>query len=143
MHRGRWATKDEDEVEEQQEVCQVMEKAEENRRKQEMRIKEEEEAEYLRKQEEIAKVNKMKMLGDEPEAGPDVSQITFRLPNGEKIERRFSKNTQIEVLYLFLETKGVKNVEVVSGFPAKVLKSGSLESEGLIGRVLIHVRLIQ
>jgi hypothetical protein len=122
---------------------EVIRKTEEEKKRREMKQKEEEEREFLRKQEEREKERRMDMIGEEPEVGDEVSQITFRLPSGEKIERRFEKNTQIQALYWFLEAKGVKNVEIVSGFPAKVLKNGSLESEGLVGRVLIHVRHVQ
>ena len=96
----------------------------------------------MREEQEI-RDRKMKMIGDEPPAGPDTTQITFRLPSGEKIERRFVQNSGIEVLYLFLESKGFGNVEIVSGFPAKVMKEGTLVSEGLTPRALMHVRLIQ
>ncbi|OMJ84288.1 hypothetical protein SteCoe_14635 [Stentor coeruleus] len=106
--------------------------------------KEQREAEEkkIREEQEI-RDRKIQMIGNEPPIGPDITQITFRLPSGEKIERRFVQDSKIEVLYLFLESKGFDNVEIVSGFPAKVMKEGTLVSEGLTPRALMHVRLIQ
>ncbi|OMJ87553.1 hypothetical protein SteCoe_10730 [Stentor coeruleus] len=107
-------------------------------------VYEQRQAEERRIREEEEKKNKKeRMIGEEPPAGPYVTQITFRLPSGEKLERRFLQDTKIDVLYLFLETKGFENIEIVSGFPPKVVRDGSLQSEGLIPRALMHVRLIQ
>ena len=116
-------------------------KAEEDRRKVESANKEREEAEYRKMMEEEEKRQKLSSIGEEPEAGAGVTQITFRLPSGEKIERRFHCDTSIEVLYTFIEIKGYSNAEIVSGFPSKVLSEGTLQSEGLTPRGLIHVRL--
>lgn len=99
--------------------------------------------EMIKREEEERKYKKERMIGEEPPTGPDATQITFRLPSGEKLERRFLQDTKIEVLYLFLETKGFGNIEIVSGFPPKVVRDGSLQSEGLVPRALMHVRLIQ
>lgn len=116
----------------------------EEERKRMIAAQEQIEAEKKRiKEEQEIRDRKMQMIGDEPPAGPDTTQITFRLPSGEKIERRFVQHSRIEILYLFLESKGFPNVEIVSGFPAKVMKEGTLVSEGLTPRALMHVRLIQ
>ena len=116
-------------------------KAEEDRRRVESAKKEREEVEYRKLIEEEEKRQKMRKIGDEPEPGNGITQITFRLPSGEKIERRFHYDTPIEILHAFIETKGLNNVEIVSGFPTKVLSEGTLQSEGLTPRGLIHVRL--
>jgi hypothetical protein len=113
---------------------------EEEKRNREMKRKEEEEAQYLREREEKERIEKLNIVGEEPKPGPNVSQITFRLQNGEKLERRFLQHTPIQTLYMYLEGKGIKEADIVAGFPATVLRDGTLESEGLIGRVLIHVR---
>ncbi|OMJ85411.1 hypothetical protein SteCoe_13248 [Stentor coeruleus] len=116
----------------------------EEERKKIIAAKEQREVEEKRNREEREmRDRKMQMIGDEPPAGPDITQIIFRLPSGDKIERRFIQDSKIEILYLFLESKGFNNVEIVSGFPTKVMKEGTLFSEGLTPRALIHVRLIQ
>lgn len=117
-------------------------KAEEERNRFERENKEREELEYRKMLEEQEKKKKLRRVGDEPEPGENVSQITFRLPSGEKIERRFENCIGIEILYAFLETQGYPHVEIVSGFPTKVLSEGTLESEGLTPRGLVHVRIV-
>ena len=71
---------------------EIMAKAEENRMKQEIRSKEDVETEYLRKLEEIVKVNKIKIL----DVGPVLARLCLDCQI-EKIERKFSKKPQIEV----------------------------------------------
>jgi UBA-like domain/UBX domain len=109
--------------------------------------KEEEEAkkiqEEAKKQQEKQKINeKLMKIGEEPPLGSNCAQIAFRLPSGEKIERKLYENTEIETMYLFLETQGHKNIEIITGFPTKVLKEGTLKTEGLVPRGLLHVRSI-
>ena len=120
----------------------VRNKAEEQRLKNDRENKEREEAEYLKKKSEEQALEKMRRIGEEPNPGPDIAQITFRLPSGEKIERRFEYNTPIEVLHLFIETKTNSKAELFSGFPAKALTEGTLASQELVPRGMLHVRII-
>ena len=117
-------------------------RVESERLKKERAEKEKQEAEYLKRKEEEEKFEKLKKIGEEPDPGPNVTQIAFRLPTGEKIERRFNQDTLIEAIYLFIETKGFQKFEIVAGFPTKVIKEGTLLTEGLTPRALLHIRLI-
>jgi len=96
--------------------------------------------ERRKKEEEI--VEKNRVVGEEPEPGPGVSLITFRLPSGEKVERRFLSEFEVQNLYRFLEAKGLSGFELVFGYPSQVLSNGTLATEGLVPRAVVHVRLI-
>lgn len=119
-----------------------LEKLEQQRkRNEEISRRQREEVEEKRKKEEEI-VEKHKIIGDEPEPGPNVSSITFRLPSGDKLERRFFNEFEVHNLYRFLEIKGLCKFELVFGYPSQVLKNGTLASEGLVPRAVVHVRLI-
>jgi hypothetical protein len=84
-------------------------------------------------------------LGDEPEAGPDITQIAFRLSDGSKITRRFNKTAPISVLYVFLTAehfKEDKDLTLTTTYPTKELtdRNASIEAEGLHPQALLHVR---
>lgn len=81
-------------------------------------------------------------LGDEPGNLPSTCFITFKLPNGQRIERRFYLKDSVEKLYLFVESKGFKNFEISQGFPMVLLNSGTLDSNNIASSTLCHVRLL-
>ncbi|CAG9311289.1 unnamed protein product [Blepharisma stoltei] len=110
--------------------------------KRNLQKKKEEEERQKKVEEEEERSRKLDRIGEEPELGPDISQISIRLPDGKKAERRFHKSTQVGVLYEYIETLGVKDFEIVAGFPSKILddKSASLETSGLFPKALVHIR---
>ena len=83
----------------------------------------------------------MEIIGEEPN-GPDVAVVSFRMPNGGKIERKFAKDVKTQVLYDYLEVQGFKNVEILFGFPSAVIsdKEQTLESFGIFPKALVIVR---
>jgi hypothetical protein len=96
-----------------------------------------------KKQKQKEQIKKLEALGEEPEAGHDVSLISFKLPSGVKVDRRFRNSAEIELLYTFVETKGVERFELVFGYPSKVLTNGTVLSQGMNPRALVHVRLAE
>ena len=105
--------------------------------------------EDYQKEAEISK----KLLPDEPsEDNPDVCRIILRYPDGEKtIERRFLKTEKVNVLYIFVKSKGREifleqesnDFDLIFGFPPKNLdnsKNNSLEDEGLFPNAIIQIR---
>ncbi|OMJ73448.1 hypothetical protein SteCoe_27865 [Stentor coeruleus] len=117
-----------------------------HREMEERKKKEEEQKRILdekleKEKEENEKKRKMMEIGDEPVDG-EIACLSFRLPNGSKIERKFDKNRQVKVLYDYLEAQGLKNFEVLYGFPAVVLgnKNATLEESGLYPKALVIVR---
>lgn len=97
--------------------------------------------EKAKKESEIKR--RLDLIGEEPPAGPNVSTISFRLPSGEKIDRRFNNSIEINLLYCYIESKGLANFELVFGYPSIVLKDGTIESQNMNPRALVHVRLIE
>jgi len=82
------------------------------------------------------------ILEEEPPKGPDASEIVFKMQDGSRVERRFSKTSKVQSLYDFLDTKGISKSKVllVSTFPKKEYSETfkSLEEVGLHpGGVLI------
>ncbi|KAJ3125168.1 hypothetical protein HK098_000542 [Nowakowskiella sp. JEL0407] len=86
------------------------------------KIKEEEE----RLEREILNIKQRKLdrkakllreLEPEPEQGvPEVSKISIRLPNGERLVRRFPADYKIEKLYDFIETQQLDPIPIESEF---------------------------
>jgi len=75
--------------------------------------------------------NKASALGAEPEKGPDVTHVAFRLPNGERRERRFKSTTKLQALFDYVESVGIVGTEkfsLVSNFPRKVYGNDNLEA---------------
>ena len=97
--------------------------------------------EKAKKESEIKR--RLEMIGEEPLAAQNVSTISFRLPNGEKIDRRFLNSSEINLLYCYIESKGLANFELVFGYPSKVMKDGTIESQNMNPRALVHVRLME
>lgn len=121
----------------------------EARKLQEQKEKEEklknlEEEKQRKIKEEAEKREKIERIGDEP-SGLDASFISFRMPDGSKVERRFGKTQKISVLYDFIETLNCLNCELLFGFPAEVLRKTeeSLENSGIHPKALLIVRISQ
>lgn len=127
------------ELREAEKIMQL--KTEEERKKKLQADKEVEEKKLQARKEQERKEEKLRALGEEPQPGEGVTQITFRLPGGEKVERRFLADCQVEMLKLFLDSLDLGNCEILSGFPPKVMSQGTLRDEGLVPRGLVHVRL--
>jgi hypothetical protein len=128
--------------EEFKEMERVHKMRQDEERQKALKIKlEEEQMQALRFREEKIRAEREKFVGDEPDMASGITQITFRLPSGEKIERRFHEDTLADVLITFLKTKGMEDCELLAGYPPSPLQSGSLKQFGLTPRGLIHVRL--
>lgn len=112
----------------------------------ERKRKEEEEAleraarEAAEKEAALARMRQEKALslGDEPEKGPNVTQVLVRFPNGERKERRFHSTSTIQSLYDYVDSLGcleTENYSLVSNFPRVVYGpeklSSSLKEAGL------------
>lgn len=133
----------EKEFKEAEAIVREREKAERDRKE---RIrKEEDEQKRINETKERKKAEMKNKVGQEPPEGPEISHLSFRMPNGQKIERRFHRNQNIEEIYDFIETLDIQNAfEIVSGFPPKILvdKSKAIHEEGLHPKAVVHVREI-
>ncbi|KAI4326791.1 hypothetical protein L6164_019325 [Bauhinia variegata] len=97
----------------------------ERKRKEEEEARERALREAAEKQGLLAKMRQQKAqsLGDEPEKGPDVTQVLVRFPNGERKERRFQNTVTIQWLYDYVDSLGCLEAEsysLVSNFPRVV-----------------------
>ncbi|XVF51244.1 hypothetical protein PTKIN_Ptkin04bG0169100 [Pterospermum kingtungense] len=89
-------------------------------------------------------------LGDEPEKGPNVTQVLVRFPTGERKERRFHSTATIQSLYDYVDSLGCLEVEdysLVSNFPRVVYgpekHSLTLKEAGLHPQGSLFVELNQ
>ncbi|XP_010541824.1 PREDICTED: plant UBX domain-containing protein 10-like [Tarenaya hassleriana] len=87
-------------------------------------------------------------LGDEPEKGPDVTQVLVRFPNGERKGRRFESTATIQKLYDYVDSLGVLETEeysLVSNFPRTVYGrdklSMSLKEAGLHPQASLFIEM--
>ncbi|CAN7008918.1 unnamed protein product [Brassica rapa subsp. trilocularis] len=87
-------------------------------------------------------------LGDEPEKGPDVTQVLVRFPNGERKGRRFESNTKIQTLYDYVDSLGVLATEeysLITNFPRTVYgrdkESMSLKDAGLHPQASLFIEI--
>ncbi|KAG5384073.1 hypothetical protein IGI04_035543 [Brassica rapa subsp. trilocularis] len=87
-------------------------------------------------------------LGDEPEKGPDVTQVLVRFPNGERKGRRFESNTKIQTLYDYVDSLGVLETEeysLITNFPRTVYgrdkESMSLKDAGLHPQASLFIEI--
>lgn len=127
------------ELREAEKQMELQNEADKRRKAQE--AQEKQEKLLLAQKEEAKKEERRKLLGEEPEPGERTTKISFRLPGGEKVERMFWADCKVELLHLFLESLNLGRCEMLTGFPPKLLNSGTLQDEGLVPRGLIHVRL--
>jgi len=93
---------------------------------QQMREENEELLAAMQLSEDLSRKQKMtKQLKPEPAATEqNITQLVFRLPNGDKLQRRFYQNEKVEVLFKFLESRMEeqipKNFELIINYPRKV-----------------------
>ncbi|CAH8380909.1 unnamed protein product [Eruca vesicaria subsp. sativa] len=87
-------------------------------------------------------------LGEEPEKGPDVTQVLVRFPNGERKGRRFESNTKIQTLYDYVDSLGVLETEeysLITNFPRTVYgrdkASMSLKDAGLHPQASLFIEI--
>ncbi|CAJ2628326.1 unnamed protein product [Trifolium pratense] len=122
----------------------------------ERKLKEEEEAreraaqEAAEKQAALAKLReeKAQSLGEEPEKGPNVTQVLVRFPNGVRKDRRFNSTVTIQSLYDYVDSLGLleaENYSLVSNFPRVVYGqeklTQSLKEAGLHPQASLFVEL--
>jgi flagellar biosynthesis GTPase FlhF len=65
------------------------------------RIEEEEKVNFEKIQQEALKQKRAQLQPEPPIGDPDLFEVLFRLPNGNKISRRFRKSDGIEVFFFF------------------------------------------
>ena len=84
---------------------------------------------------------KIEKVGPEPDEN-DSCLVIFRMPDGKKVERRFGKERNLQVLYDFLEVLGWFGCEILFGFPSKVIceLDEILETSALYPKALVIVR---
>ncbi|MED6157761.1 Plant UBX domain-containing protein 10 [Stylosanthes scabra] len=97
----------------------------ERKRKEEEEAQERAEREAAERQAALAKLRQQKAqsLGEEPEKGPDVTQVLVRFPNGERKGRRFECTATIQTLYDYVDSLDCLEAEsysLVSNFPRVV-----------------------
>jgi len=88
------------------------------------------------------KVEAEETMEPEPPKGADISELVIRLPDGSRLERRFNKNTKLEVVYSFLKSKGISGKKLVSNYPRKEYSETSLtlEQAGLFPGIALIVQ---
>ena len=118
-------------------------KLQEQKEKQEA-LKKSEEAKQAKALEDAQKKEKIERIGEEPN-GPDTSFISFRMPDGSKVERRFAKTQKVSVLYDFIETLNCSHFNLLFGFPSEILSKSdeTLENAGIHPKALLIVRISQ
>ncbi|KAK7259543.1 hypothetical protein RIF29_25152 [Crotalaria pallida] len=124
--------------------------AAERKRKEEEEARERAAREAAEKQAALAKLRekKAKSLGEEPEKGPNVTQVLVRFPNGERKGRRFDSTATIQSLYDYVDSLGCLETDrynLVSNFPHVVYGQEkltlSLNEPGLHPQASLFVEL--
>ncbi|KAF8099405.1 hypothetical protein N665_0244s0007 [Sinapis alba] len=122
----------------------------ERKRKEEEEAREREEREAAEREAARVRMRQEKALalGDEPEKGPDVTQVLVRFPNGERKGRRFESNTKIQTLYDYVDSLGVLETEeysLITNFPRTVYgrdkESMSLKDAGLHPQASLFIEI--
>lgn len=122
----------------------IIEKQKNEQRK---RIEEERKVLEDRKREEEKRSEnerRIEKVGPEPN-GDDSCLVIFRMPDGNKVERRFAGTRNVEVLYEFIRTLGLDGFELLFGFPALVLKDLDqvLRESALFPKGIVIVRMAE
>jgi len=114
-------------------------KAEAQRKQQEQEAQRQQAEALLR-----LKAQKRELVGPEPADSPEIVKIAFRLPDGSKQQRNFMKTDTVGRLYDYIDSlEGeLGTYELATSFPSHSLsnRDGSLESEGLYPRAVLHIR---
>ncbi|KAJ0106052.1 hypothetical protein Patl1_17437 [Pistacia atlantica] len=122
----------------------------ERKRKEEEEARERAAREAAEREAALAKMRQEKALalGDEPEKGPNVTQVLVRFPNGDRKERRFHSSAVVQSVYDYVDSLGCLEVEdysLVSNFPRVVYGSDklslSLKEAGLHPQASLFVEL--
>ncbi|KAJ1403999.1 UBX domain [Sesbania bispinosa] len=122
----------------------------ERKRREEEEARERAAREAAEKQAALAKMRqeKAQSLGEEPEKGPNVTQVLVRFPNGERKERRFNSTVTIQTLYDYVDSLDCLEAEsysLVSNFPRVVYGleklTQSLKEAGLHPQASLFVEL--
>ncbi|XP_047182703.1 plant UBX domain-containing protein 10 [Vigna umbellata] len=122
----------------------------ERKRKEEEEARERAAQEAAEKQAALAKIRqeKAESLGEEPEKGPDVTQVMVRFPNGERKGRRFHNTATIQSLYDYVDSLGSLEADsyiLVSNFPIVKYEQDklalSLKEAGLHPQASLFVEL--
>ncbi|XP_009108223.1 plant UBX domain-containing protein 10 [Brassica rapa] len=141
--RERQRQEDQERIEREAAEAERKRKEEEEARERAEREAAEREAARVRMRQEKALA-----LGDEPEKGPDVTQVLVRFPNGERKGRRFESNTKIQTLYDYVDSLGVLETEeysLITNFPRTVYgrdkESMSLKDAGLHPQASLFIEI--
>ncbi|OMP02862.1 hypothetical protein COLO4_10773 [Corchorus olitorius] len=122
----------------------------ERKRKEEEEARERAAREAAEKEAARARMREEKALslGEEPEKGPNVTQVLVRFPTGERKERRFHSTATIQSLYDYVDSLGCLEVEdynLVSNFPRVAYgpekRSLTLKEAGLHPQASLFVEL--
>mmetsp|Transcript_39451 Transcript_39451/g.63964 ORF Transcript_39451/g.63964 Transcript_39451/m.63964 type:complete len:453 (+) Transcript_39451:29-1387(+) len=84
----------------------------------------------------------------EPDKGPGVIQILFRIPNGSRLSRRFRASDRLQEVFDFVDCQdlGIDNIGLASNFPKRTFTANSndanltLDSAGLQGQCMLFVQ---
>ena len=143
-----------EDIKKQQDLA-YRESLEADKRKAEERLKEEvAEKERLAAEERLKKEHEENIkrlaasIPEEPDASctEKISKLMFRFPDGERLQRRFLASCKLEILFMFVESKGFARSEheLQINFPKRLLKNmkldESLESNGLFPAETIFVQ---
>ncbi|KAI8807186.1 thioredoxin-like protein [Cladochytrium replicatum] len=103
---------------------------------------------------EAKKERRKKLLEDlpaEPDAGESVTRISIRLPNGDRVVRRFRADDTVQSLYEFVETRNLDPIPIESDllvvvpFPRRALEdpTATIQRAGLFpnGAVIVEEAL--
>lgn len=73
---------------------------------------------------EVRRERKRQALGEEPEKGPGVASVVVRLPDGQRVGRRFNQEEALEQVFDWAEVNGVdiEKACLVMSFPRKMFK---------------------
>ena len=94
------------------------------------------------KEKEARRVEILEKVGNEPEENENSAQVSFKLPSGKRLDRRFIKTSPVQILYDYLESLNIFATELTTGYPSAILqhRENSLETEGIFPKCVIHVR---
>lgn len=122
---------------------------EEERKQNALREEREREAAERERKEAIkkAKIDLATEIPDEPESSnPNTMSVVFKLPSGERIERRFLKNHKLKDVYnfVFCHPSSPDVFQIATNFPKRVLETDSspektLLEAGLSGNQVLFV----
>ncbi|CAI5513418.1 unnamed protein product [Closterium sp. Naga37s-1] len=93
----------------------------------------------------------MGRLGEQPEKGPDTTQVLIRMPGGERKERRFLSSDRVQALYDYVDSEALGSLLpshhylLVSNFPRTVYdaekRSKTLQEAGLHPHASLFVQM--